>query len=60
MSNELEGYGYEKLENELEDIYRNTLELLNESDETGTMLCELAIKKAEEYVTKVSAIKLLK
>jgi leucine dehydrogenase len=60
MSNELEGYGSEKLENELEDIYRNTLELLNEADESGTMLCDLAVKKAEEYVTKVSAIKLLK
>ena len=60
MSNELEGYGYEKLENELDDIYKNTLELLIEADETGSMLCDLAIKKAEEYVTRVSAIKLLK
>jgi leucine dehydrogenase len=60
MSNELEGYGYEKLESELDDIYRNTLELLMEANETGMMLCDLAVKKAEEYVTRVSAIKLLK
>jgi leucine dehydrogenase len=60
MSNELEGYGYEKLENELDDIYKNTLELLTEAEESGVMLCDLAIKKAEEYVTNVSAVRLLK
>ena len=60
MTNEIEGYGTEKVENELYDIYRGTLELLTESNEKGIVLCELATKKAEEYVTNVSAIKMLK
>ena len=60
MTNEIEGYGTEKVENELHDIYRGTLELITESDEKGIVLCELATKKAEEYVTNVSAIKMLK
>ncbi len=60
MTNEIEGFKNEKVENELEDIYRNTINLLEESELTDTVLCELATKKAEEYVTNVSAIKLLR
>jgi len=60
MTNEIEGYGAEKVENELHDIYRGTLEMITNSEDTGIELCELATKKAEEYVTNVSAIKLLK
>ena len=60
MSNEIEGYGSKKVENELNDIYTNTLDLITESNRTGIVLCELATRKAEEYVTNVSAIKMLK
>ncbi len=60
MTNEIEGYKTDKVETELEDIYRNTLNLLEESKASGTLLCELATNKAEEYVTNVSAIKLLR
>ena len=60
MTNEIEGYGSEKVDNELNDIYRRTLDLLTESKETDTDVCDLATKKAEEYVTNVSAIKMLK
>ena len=60
MTNEIEGYGAEKVENELNDIYRRTLDIITESDENGLDLCELATKKAEEYVGNVSAIKMLK
>jgi leucine dehydrogenase len=59
MSNEIEKYGNEKVESELNDIYTNTIELLKESELSDTMLCKLAVKKAEEYVSNVSAIKLL-
>ncbi|MCF6183289.1 MAG: hypothetical protein L3J56_01460 [Bacteroidales bacterium] len=60
MTNEIEGYKTDKVENELEDIYHNTLQLLEESETSGTFLCKLAVNKAEEYVTNVSAIKLLR
>ncbi len=60
MTNEIEGYKTDKVENELEDIYHNTLKLLEESETSGTFLCKLAVNKAEEYVTNVSAIKLLR
>ncbi|NOZ33854.1 MAG: hypothetical protein GXO80_00970 [Chlorobi bacterium] len=60
MTNEIEGYKTDKVENELEDIYHNTLKLLEESETGGTFLCKLAVNKAEEYVTNVSAIKLLR
>jgi len=60
MSNEKEGYGAKKVETELDDIYRNTLDLINESEKSGIVLCELATKKAEEYVTNVSSIKMLR
>ncbi len=60
MTNEIEGYGAEKVETELHDIYRRTLDLLTESEEKNISLCGLATKKAEEYVTNVSAIKMLK
>jgi len=60
MSNEIEAYGSEKVESELNDIYNNTIDLLRESEERNIVLCELATQKAEEYVTNVSAIKMLK
>jgi len=60
MTNEIEGYGADKVEHELTDIYYNTLELIRESSIHGTELCDLATKKAEEYVTNVSAIKMMK
>ncbi len=60
MSNEKEGYGSEKIELELNDIYRNTLDLIIEAEQNGIVLCELATKKAEEYVTNISAIKMIK
>ncbi len=60
MTNEIEGYKIEKVENELDDIYRNTLDLLQESETSKTVLCKLALDKAEEYVSNVSAIKLLR
>lgn len=60
MTNEIEGFKTEKVETELDDIYQNTLDLLEESESSGTVLCELATNKAEEYVNNVSAIKLLR
>lgn len=60
MANEKEGYGVEKVEEELNDIYKNTLDLIIESEETGIVLCKLATQKAEEYVTNVSSIKMLR
>jgi len=60
MSNEKEKYGSEKVELELNDIYKNTLDLIIESETNNVVLCELATKKAEEYVTNVSAIKMMK
>lgn len=60
MTNEIEGYKSDKVETELEDIYHNTLNLLEESKSSGILLCKLAKDKAEEYVTNVSAIKLLR
>lgn len=60
MTNEIEGYGADKVDHELSDIYYNTLDLIRESEESKVQLSELAIKKAEEYVTNVSAIKMMK
>jgi len=60
VSNELEGYGKEKVENELIEIYTNTLDLLEASKNSDKDLCSLATEKAEEYVKNVSAIKMLK
>ncbi len=60
MTNEIEGYKNDKVETELDDIYKNTLSLLEESDASGTVLCRLATEKAEEYVNGVSAIKMLR
>ncbi len=60
MANEKEGYGADKVETELSDIYRNTLDLISESEQTGIVLCKLATEKAEEYVKNVSSIKMLK
>ncbi len=60
MANEKEGYGAEKVETELSDIYKNTLDLISESEQTGIVLCKLATEKAEEYVKNVSSIKMLK
>lgn len=60
MSNEIEAFQAEKVENELEDIYYNTLELLEEAETNNELLDDLAIKKAAEYVKNVSAIKLLR
>jgi len=60
MANEKEGYGSEKVETELNDIYKNTLDLIIESDEKDVVLCKLATQKAEEYVKNVSAIKMIR
>jgi len=60
MTNEIEGYKDEKVETELNDIYNTTLDLLEESEASGIVMCELATNKAEEYVKNVSAIKLLR
>jgi leucine dehydrogenase len=60
ISNELEGYGIEKVESELKEVYTNTLSILETAKETGKELSKLATEKAEEYVRNVSAIKMLK
>ncbi len=60
MTNEIEGYKNDKVENELDDIYRIVSDLLEESETSNIDLCKLAIDKAEEYVTGVSAIKMLR
>jgi len=60
LSNELEGYGKEKVESELSDIYYNTLDLIQESRKSGKNIRTLAVEKSEEYVRNVESIKLLK
>lgn len=60
IANEMEGYGKEKVEKELAEIYTNTLDLLEKSKTRGEDLSKLATEKAEEYVRNVSAIKMLK
>ncbi len=60
MANENEGYGANKIEFELNYIYQNTLDLIIESEKTNVVLCKLATNKAEEYVTNVSAIKMIR
>lgn len=60
LANEIEGFGKDKLEKELVDIYYNTLDLITKSAKNGKFLCKLATEKAEEYVKNVASIKLLK
>ena len=60
LANEIEGYSKEKSDAELIDIYYNTLDLINKAEKTGKLLHETASKRAEEYVRKVAAIKMLK
>lgn len=60
LANELEGFGKEKVQKELMEIYNNTLDFITESNETGKSINEIAIQRAEEYVNKVSAIKMLR
>lgn len=60
LANELEGYKKDKVEKELKDIYYNTAELISLSLSEKKDLCDIAIKKAEEYVNDVAAIKMLK
>lgn len=60
LSNELSGYGKEKMEEELSDIYYNTMDIVMESEKTGISPCKIAVKKSEEYVRNISAIKMIK
>ncbi len=60
LSNEIENFGKDKLEKELFEIYDNTIDLINLSNQTGETIDKLATKRAEEYVKKVSAIKMLR
>lgn len=60
LSNEMQGYGKDKMEKELKDIYYNTMDIISESDSTGVPPCDVATKKAEKYVKDISAIKMFK
>ncbi len=60
LTNEISGYGKEKVESELPDIYYNTLDLINEAKKNAKTICSVAVEKSEEYVRNVSAIKMLK
>jgi leucine dehydrogenase len=60
LSNEINGYGKEKMEEELSDIYYNTMDIILDSEKTNIPPCKIAVKKAEEYVKNISAIKMIK
>ncbi len=60
LANEIEGYGKEKSDGELIDIYYNTLDLINAAEKSGELLNEISSKRAADYVRKVAAIKMLK
>ena len=60
LANELEGYGKEKVIQEMPDIYYNTLDLLNDAEKQSKSIREISINRAAEYTKQVSAIKMLK
>ncbi len=60
LTNEIEGYSKEKSDGELADIYHNTLDLINSAEKKGELIHEIATQRAEEYVRKVAAIKMIK
>jgi leucine dehydrogenase len=59
-ANELAGFTKEKAEKELVEIYYNTLELIQMSEEQNQDIHLLSVKKAAEYVRQVAAIKMLR
>ena len=60
LANEVEGYGKEKLEKEIINIYYNTLDLIKESELQNKLISVVSITRAEEYLRQVSQIKMLK
>ncbi len=59
-ANEMEGFPKEKAEKELIEIYYNTLDLIQLAEEQNTDIHSVAVKKAEDYVRQVAAIKMLR
>jgi hypothetical protein len=56
----MEGFPKEKAEKELIEIYYNTLDLIQLAEEQKTDIHSIAVKKAEDYVRQVAAIKMLR
>lgn len=60
ISNELLGYGPEKTEKEIKDIYYNTLNIIQLASKKKVSITRLALDLASDYIEKVTAIKMLK
>ncbi len=60
LENERQGYGKDKMEKELADIYYNTMDIILEAEKNKVPIHDIAIKKSEEYVKNISAIRMIK
>ena len=60
VSNELMGFGAEKTEQEIKDIYFNTLNIILEGKEKKQCLTGIALERARDYIDSVATLKMLK
>jgi glutamate dehydrogenase/leucine dehydrogenase len=60
VSNELAGYGREKTEKEIKDIYFNTLNIIQMAKEQKSCITGIALSLAQDYLAGVAKLKMLK